>query len=121
MTNVDQIKTRARGVVMDQIDRRATDAGKLLQNHVTNLRSIGDTMRGEGLTATAQVADYAADRLDVVAAYLTQTDGERIVHDAENLARRNMMMTGAVGFLVGLTAARLLKASASDRYRTYAT
>lgn len=120
MTNVDQVKTRARGLIMEQIDRRTTDAGTMLESHVSNLRSMSDTMRGQGLDATANIVEYAAERLGMVSTYLTQTDGDRIVHDVESVAREHAMVTGAIGFLVGLTAARVLKASASDRYRTYA-
>jgi hypothetical protein len=116
---MDQVKTRARGVIVDQIDRRTTDAGTMLQSHVSNLRQMGETMRSQGLGATAGVVDYAANRLEVVSTYLTETDGDRMIHDVEIVAREHAMVTGALGFLVGLTAARLLKASASDRYRTY--
>ena len=115
MTNMDRIMTGARGIVMDQLDRRTADAGKLLQNYTSNLHSAGDTMRGQGIDATAKLADYAADRLGVVAAYLTQTSGGRIVHDAENVARRSLTATGAVGFIVGFTVARMLRTSSASQ------
>lgn len=120
-STVDQVKTRARGVVMDQIDRRTSDAGAKLQAHVTNLRSMSRTLRDQGLDNTANMVDYAAERLNGVSTYLTQTDGDRIVHDLESLAREYAVVTASIGFLAGLTAARLLKASASERYRTYGT
>jgi hypothetical protein len=104
---------------MDQIDRRTTDAGRMLDSHVGNLRAMSQSMRQQGLGATAGAVDYAADRLGKVSSYLTNTDGDRIMHDLENVAREHMIVTGAFGFLLGLTAARVLKASASDRYRTY--
>jgi hypothetical protein len=106
---------------MDQIDRRTTDAGQMLDTHVNNLRTMSQSMRDQGLGATAGVVDYAANRLGTVSGYLTNTDGDRIVHDLEQVAREHTMVTGAIGLLLGLTAARVLKASASDRYRTYAT
>jgi hypothetical protein len=121
LTNVEQVKTRARGFVIDQIDKRTTDAGAKLGEHVSNLQNMGDTLRGQGLDATANMVDYAAGRLYGVSNYLTNTDGDRMIHDLESLAREHTLVTGVVGLLVGLTAARVLKASASDRYRTYAT
>ena len=121
MNNVERVKTRARGLVMDQIDRRTTDAGQMLDTHVNNLRNMSKSMRDQGLGPTAGVVDYAANRLGSVSSYLTNTDGDRIVHDVESVAREHLMVTGAVGFLIGLTTARLLKASAADRYTTYAS
>jgi hypothetical protein len=119
VTKVQEVKKRARGIVIEQIDRRTTEAGKTLQTHVDNLHSMGSSLRGQGLDSTAKAVDYAADRIGDVSTYLTRTDGDRIIHDLETLARDHAAVTGAVGLLLGLAAARLLKASASNRYRTY--
>ncbi len=121
MTNVDQIKNQARGVIMDQIDRRTTDVGNTVGEHVTNLRSMSDNLRDQGQTATANLVRLAADRLDGLSNYLTQNDGDRIVSDLESAARKQPMVTAAVGFMGGLLAARLLKASATERYRSAST
>lgn len=121
MANVDEIKQQARGVVMDQIDRRTTDVGNMVGGHVNNLREMGDSLRGQGQDGTARLVDQAADRLNAISTYLTSTDGERIVHDVETIARNQPLITGAIGVLAGMTAARLLKAAASQRYRTYAS
>ncbi len=119
MTNVDQIKDKAKGIITDQIDRRTTDVGNMVGEHVTNLRQMGSSLRGQGQDGTASLVDMAADRLNRLSAYLTQTDGDRIIHDIETLARTQPMITAAAGFVVGLSAARLLKAAATNRYRTY--
>ena len=119
MTNVDQIKYKARGVIIDQIDRRSTDLGATVGEHVTNLRTMGDTLRSQGQAATADLIEMAATRLDGLSTYLQETDGDRIVHDVETAARNQPMVTATVGLVGGLLAARLLKASASARYRSY--
>jgi hypothetical protein len=119
VTNVDEIKDKAKGVVIGQIDRRTTDIGNVVGGHVENLRSMGDSLRGQGQDGTARLVDMAADRLNRVSAYLTQTDGDRIVHDLENVARTQPLITAAAGLVLGVTAARLLKAGASQRYRMY--
>jgi hypothetical protein len=119
VTNVEDIKDRAKGVVIDQIDRRSTDLGNVVGGHADNLRSMGDSLRGQGQEGTASLIDMAADRLNRVSAYLTDTDGDRIVHDLETIARRQPLITAAAGLVFGVTAARLLKAGATQRYRTY--
>lgn len=120
MTNIENVKKRARGAVIEQIDRRTTRVGMVLQMHVYNLRSMGSSLRDQGLDSTGNLVEYAANRLGVVSNYLVQTDGDRVVHDIESVAREHTAITGAVGLVLGFTAARLLKASASNRFRTYA-
>ena len=106
-------------MVMDQIDQRTTELGSKVREHVGNLRSMGDTLRSQGMESTAGLVDKAAGRLDSIASYLTDTDGDRIVHDLEIFARNQALLTAATGLLGGMLAARLLKASATQRYRTY--
>ena len=120
VTNVEQAKTQARGFVIDQIDKRTTRVGERIGEHVSNLRDISSKLHGQGLDATAGFVGYAADRLAGVSEYLTMTDGDRMIHDVESVAREHALATAAIGLVAGLTAARVLKASASDRYRTYA-
>ena len=121
MTNVEEIKDKAKGVVIDQIDQRTTDLGNVVGAHAGNLRAMSDTLRNQGQDNTARLVDMASDRLNQVSTYLTQTDGDRLIHDVESLARRQPLITGAAGLVLGLTAARLLKAGATQRYRTYST
>ncbi|MDP9025249.1 MAG: hypothetical protein M3N13_07740 [Candidatus Eremiobacteraeota bacterium] len=119
MDNVDQLKNRARGLIVDQIDSRSTELGNAVGNHAHNLRSMSGALRDQGQSATANLIDSAAERLGGVSTYLTQTDGDRIVHDLEEFARKQAVVTAAVGLVGGFLAARLLRASATQRYRTY--
>jgi len=121
VTNVDQIKDRAKNVITDQIDRRSTDLGNVVGGHVTNLRQMGTSLRDQGQDGTASLVDMAADRLNRISTYLTQTDGDRMIHDIETVAREQPLITAAAGLVFGVTAARLLKAGAVNRYRTYGT
>ncbi len=119
VTNVDQIKDKAKGVITDQVDRRTTDLGNVVGQHVNNLREMGSSLRDQGQDGTAGIVDMAADRLNRLSTYLTQTDGNRIIHDIETVARTQPVITAAAGFVVGLAGARLLKAGAMKRYRMY--
>jgi len=127
---MDQVKTqaqeqagelagRAKGVLIGQIDRRSTEFGDSIVTHATNMRQLSDSLRTQGQDSTAKLADTAAARLEQLGYYLSETDGERIVADAERLARRQPLLTLGVGLLAGIIAARLLKASATERYQYY--
>ena len=110
---------RAKGIVLDQIDQRSTEFGNALATHAQSIQTVGQTLREQGASAPAQLADVAAARLNEFSRYLCNTDGDRLVADAEALARRQPMLTLAAGIAVGTFAARLLKASATRRYETY--
>ncbi|MDQ6929274.1 MAG: hypothetical protein M3126_01230 [Candidatus Eremiobacteraeota bacterium] len=130
MTSIDEVKTqaqdragkiagRAKGLIIGQIGQRSSDIGATLLTYAESIRTVGDTLREQGADAPAKLADTAASRLDEFATYLSTTDGERLVAHAEALARRQPMMTMGAGLALGILAARLLKASATQRYREY--
>lgn len=119
MTSIENVKNQAKGFISGQIDQRTTDLGNLVGDHVQNLRSMGESLRSQGQTPTASLVEVAANRLDDVSSYLRNTDGDRMMHDLESIARSQPLVTAGVGLLTGLLAARVLKASASQRYQNY--
>ena len=132
MTTIDEVKHqaqdqagelagRAKGLIIGQIDQRSSDIGQTLSTHVQSIRTVGQTLREQGADAPAKLADTTADRLEQFASYLSTTDGERLVADAEALARKQPMLTMGAGLTLGILAARLLKSSATERYRQYAS
>jgi ElaB/YqjD/DUF883 family membrane-anchored ribosome-binding protein len=64
----------------------------------------------------AHVAELAADRVERFARYLEQTNGDQLLRDAEEFARRRPWMVAGFGLLAGLAASRFLKASSERRY-----
>jgi hypothetical protein len=58
----------------------------------------------------------AADRVERLGGYLEQRRGGEIMHDVENFARRRPWLIAGVGVLVGVAAARFVKASSEQRY-----
>jgi len=118
--DVDQIKSATRGIIVDQIDHGSTIFGARVGEHVGNLRTMSGSLRSQGYPATADLVDKAANAMDRMSSYLVNTDGNRMVHDAEEMARNQPMVTAGAGLLIGLLGARLLKVSARERYRTFA-
>jgi hypothetical protein len=113
-----QAREQASGQVRSQLDTRSTQAGEQVNSLASTLRSTGDQLRNDGNTRHADLADSAAERIERLGGYLTGSDGDRILSDIENFARRQPWTVAAVGFGLGLAASRLLKASSERRYES---
>jgi ElaB/YqjD/DUF883 family membrane-anchored ribosome-binding protein len=107
-----QARDRLRG----QIDERSTQAGQQVATHAQDLRSVGDSLRQQGKEQPAKLADQAAERLERVGDWLTESDADRILGDVEDFARSNPWAVMAGGLALGFAASRILKASSQQRY-----
>jgi hypothetical protein len=119
VTTIEEVKGKAQGFVIEQIGAGSKQFGGMLKNKAKSIRTVGEALRDRGEAGSSQVADMAAERLERVAKYFSKADGEQIVADVEGLARRNPVLTVGAGLTVGLLAARVLKASASRRYKKH--
>jgi ElaB/YqjD/DUF883 family membrane-anchored ribosome-binding protein len=79
------------------------------------LRSTAGQLRQQGQEAPAKAAEQMAERAERVGGYLREADGERILNDVEDFARRNPWAVVAGGIVVGIAASRFLKASSIER------
>jgi ElaB/YqjD/DUF883 family membrane-anchored ribosome-binding protein len=113
-----QAAGQARSQLRGQIDDRSTKAGQQVSGHASDLRSVGDSLREQGKDQPAKLADQAADRLERAGSWLTNSDGDRIIHDVEDFARRNPWAVMAGGLAIGFAASRMLKASSTERYQS---
>lgn len=99
--------------VRDQVDDRTTAAGEATGQVGDAVRDMGGQLRSQGNDLPARAAEEVANRVDQLARYLRESDGERIMSDFEDFARRQPLVVAAVGLAAGVAAARLLKASGS--------
>jgi hypothetical protein len=109
---------RARGRVRDQVDQRSTQLGEQVGSGASDARSVAEQLRNQGKQAPARYVEQAADRAERLGGYLRESDGDRLLNDAEDFARRNTWAVALGGLALGFAASRLLKASSSDRYRS---
>lgn len=107
---------KARHSLRDQVDSRSSRAGEQISQQAGDLRSLSQELRNQGKEGPANMAEQAADRAEKVGSYLTRSDADRILQDAEQMARSNPWAVMAGGFAMGFLASRFLKASSSDRY-----
>lgn len=108
---------QAKGRLRDQVDQRSTQAGQQINTMADDVRSVAEELRGQGKETPAKYAEQAAERAQRAGQWLEQADGDRILRDVENFARRNPWAVAAGGLVLGLAASRLLKASSTERYR----
>jgi hypothetical protein len=100
------------------LDEQTTRVGQQVDATASALRGTGDQLRQQGNQAVAEVTDLAAREAQRLGRYLEQTSGDQLLEDVERYARRNPWAVVLGGVVAGVAAARLVKASSSDRYRT---
>jgi hypothetical protein len=80
---------------------------------VTAVASGRSTRAGRSVFgATGQ----AADGIERLGSYLERQSGEGLMRDVESFARRRPWMLAGIGMVVGVAAARFVKASSEQRY-----
>jgi ElaB/YqjD/DUF883 family membrane-anchored ribosome-binding protein len=109
-----QASERARG----ELDRRSTQLGEQVTSVVQALRRTGEQLHGEGNQTGARAAHTVADRGERLGGYLTDSDADRFLADAEAFGRRKPWLAAGGGAAVGFVVARFLRASAEGRYRS---
>ncbi|HEV2874636.1 MAG TPA: hypothetical protein VGW14_05750 [Thermoleophilaceae bacterium] len=109
---------QARGRMSQEVDRRSTEAGEQVSSNAGDARSVADELRKQGKDAPARYVEQAADRAERLGGYLQESDGDRILRDVEDFARRNPWAVAAGGLVLGFAASRMLKASSGERYRS---
>jgi hypothetical protein len=109
---------QARGRVRDQVDQRSTQLGNQVSSGASDARSVAEQLRNQGKQTPARYVEQAADRAERFGGYLRDSDGDRLLDDVEDFARRNTWAVALGGLALGFAASRLLKASSADRYRS---
>ena len=108
---------QARGRLSDQVDQRSTQAGDQVHSAAQDVRGVAEQLRGQGKDTPARAAEQVANRAESFGTYLRDADGERLLRDVEDVARRQPWLVAAGGLALGFAASRFLKASSSRRYQ----
>jgi hypothetical protein len=107
---------KAKERLSTEVDNRSTQAGERLRGAADDTRSVAVELRNQGKDRPAELAERAAERVERLGDYLHRSDGDRILRDVEDFARRQPWAVAAGGAALGLLASRFVKASASRRY-----
>jgi cell division septum initiation protein DivIVA len=108
---------KAQEGVRQQLDDRTTKAGEQVSSTAQDLRSVGEELRKQGKDTPAKLADRAAEQTEKVGTYLKEADADRMLHDVEDFGRQRPWAVLAGGMVLGVAAARFLKASSRSRYQ----
>jgi len=115
------VKEQAGDRLARMVDERSTQGGEQAIAMADSIRRSVESMREQGQDAPARMAEQAADRVQALGLYLRDNDGNRILADVEDFARRQPLVVAAGAFVLGLAGARFLKASAARRQDSQAT
>jgi ElaB/YqjD/DUF883 family membrane-anchored ribosome-binding protein len=111
-----QAAGQAKNRLREQIDQRSSQAAEQINSQASDLRAVSDSLREQGKQGPADAAAKLADYGERVGGYLRDRDSDSILHDAEEFGRRRPWAVVAGGAVLGMAAARFLKASSSRRY-----
>ena len=112
-----EVAGEAKGRLSEQVDQRSTQAGQQITTVASDVRSVAAELRTQGKDTPARYAEQAAERVQSAGQWLETADGDQILRDVEDFARRNPWAVAAGGLVLGLAASRFLKASSGERYR----
>jgi hypothetical protein len=97
-----------------QVDERSTQVGRQIGSQAEAIGGVAEELRRQGKDGPAKVAEQAAERVQGVASYLEQADGESLVTAAKDAAHDHPAAAAAVGAAAGFAAGRVIKAAMAD-------
>jgi hypothetical protein len=109
---------QAKGRLREQVDQRSTQAGEQINTVAEDVRSVAEELRTQGKDTPARYAEQAAEKAQQAGEWLRDRDGDQLLREVEDFARRKPWAIAAGGLALGFAASRLLKASSSERYQS---
>ena len=114
----DSVRSGTREQLRTQIDTRTTEAGGQVSSTARAFRTASEQLRLQGDDRAASTVEAVAERGERLGSFLSGADGERVLREAEDIARRQPWLVAGAGLMLGFIAARFVKATSADRYRT---
>jgi phosphohistidine phosphatase SixA len=105
-----QLVERATNSGLQQADRGREQTAEGLHQLASEIRTISTDMESQQ-PAIATVAEVAAEQTERIATYLRDTDARQLISNVEDVARRQPLLFVGGAFVLGLVAARFLKAA----------
>lgn len=103
----------ARRRAVGELDRRSGLAAEEAVAAAGDVRAVAGHLRERDRDGAAGIAEDLADRIERFGEYLRESDGERLVADARDFARRQPMAVAVGAAVLGIAAGRVIKAAAT--------
>ena len=116
---VQEVRSQAGDRLRHELDSRSRQAGEQALTTASAIHRVGEQLREDGNPSVAKYADQVAERVERLGRYLSQSNADRVLHDAESFARRQPWLVALGGAAVGFLASRFVKASSANRYQRY--
>jgi ElaB/YqjD/DUF883 family membrane-anchored ribosome-binding protein len=113
----EQAKSQTRDRMRSQINERSTQVGDQAASAAKAVRRSSEQLRTEGNERAADVIDAVADRGDRLGAYLRRADGDQILRDIEDFARKQPWLMVGGSAVAGFLASRFMKATSRERFQ----
>ena len=110
------VKGQTREQLRSQLAERSTQVGEQTTSFAKAMRSASLQLREDGNEKVAGAVDAVADRGQRLGEYLRAADGEKLLRDVEDFARRQPWLMVGGSAVVGFLGSRFMKASSHGRY-----
>lgn len=115
------VKSRTREQFRSQLAERSTQVGEQTASAAYAMRRASAQLREDGNERVAGMVDAVADRGQQLGEYLRDADGEHLLRDIEEFARRQPWLMVGGSAVVGFLGSRFMKASSHGRYHASRT
>jgi hypothetical protein len=113
----EQAKGQTRDQLRTQIDERTTQVGEEVSSAARAFRQAAEQLRQEGSGRAGSLVETVAERGERLGSYLSGADGESVLREVEEFARRQPWVVAGAGVIAGFLGARFVKASSRSRYQ----
>jgi hypothetical protein len=111
-----EVASKASDRARTQVDQRSTELGHRVTSTADDMRTISQQLREQGKDQPAKLTEQAAGKVERMGSWLRDNDSDRLLSDVEDLGRRQPWAFTLGGLVLGIAAARVLKASSTHRY-----
>ena len=111
--SVGRLAEKAGSVGIQRADQAREMTADGLEKLASTVRRVGTDMEAEQ-PMIANVASTAAEQAERAAGFLRETDARELIHNVEDVARRQPLLFVGGAFLLGMAASRFIKAAGGN-------
>lgn len=110
---IGRLAEKAGSMGIERADQARQVTADGLEKLASTVRRVGTDMESEQ-PMIANVASTAAEQAERAAGFLRETDARELIHNVEDVARRQPLLFVGGAFLLGVAASRFIKAAGGN-------